>query len=91
MKEKMTYWSRKAGRIIAEGRRNNKTIFLFSLPNVEKVARSSLFTQEKQAKILAKIQSLDIRNSKSKKGSPKVRTIKNVRTPEKDDLIDITD
>lgn len=85
MKERMTYWSRKAGRIIAEGRRKNKTIFLFSLPSVEKIAQSSIFTQEKRDKILAKIQSLDFRNSKAKKTPPKVRTIKIIRTDESDE------
>lgn len=85
MKTRMTYWSRKAGRIIAEGRRKNKTIFLFVLPDVEKIAQSSLFTQEKKDKILTKIQSLDYREKQNKKTSPKVRTTNIIRTIDKDE------
>lgn len=85
MIKRKTYWSRKNNKIIAEGKRNNKTIFLFTLPEVEKVVKSSLFTQEKQDKILEKISRLDYRTEKVSESSPNVRTIKIIGSPEKDD------
>jgi len=66
MKQRKTYWRRKKGKIIAEGQRNKKTVYLFQLPNPEIVAKSSLFTGEKQAKIAEKINRLDYRQNKSK-------------------------
>lgn len=84
MKDRKTYWRRKDKKIIAEGKRNNKTIFLFTLPAVEEVAKSSLFKEEKQAKIAEKISRLDYREEKENKHEEKLRTINIRRTPEKD-------
>ena len=43
------YYRRKEGKIIAEGKMNNKTIFLFTVPEVSKLAESSLFAEEKKS------------------------------------------
>lgn len=69
MKKRKTYWSRKNKKIIAEGIRNGKTIYLFTLPEVEVVAKSLLFKVEKQAKILEKINRLDYKAEKEEKGT----------------------
>ncbi|GAH45798.1 unnamed protein product [marine sediment metagenome] len=66
MRERKTYWRRKEHKIIAEGKQNNKTIFLFTLPTPETVAKSSLFTEEKQVRIMEKIHRLDYRNDEEK-------------------------
>ena len=50
MKERKTYYRRKEGKIIAEGKMNNKTIFLFTVPGVAELAESSLFKEEKKVK-----------------------------------------
>lgn len=86
MIERKTYYRRKEGKIIAEGKRNNKTIFLFTLPPVEKVAKSSLFTEEKIAKIMEKINRLDYRNEQPPKANQEVRTINIVGKFGKDDF-----
>lgn len=86
MKQRKIYWRRKQGKIIAEGKRNNKTIFLFTLPEPEVVAKSSLLPIEKRDKILEKISRLDIKSDNDTKASPEVRTINIRGTPEKDDL-----
>lgn len=61
------YWRRKEGKIIAEGKIKNKTIYLFQLPDPEIVAKSSFFTREKQAKILEKISRLDYKSKNKQK------------------------
>ena len=85
MKERKTYYRRKAGKFVAEGKSKGKTIFLFTVPDIEELAKSSLFEEEKRAKIMAKIQSLDYRDKKSNKANEKVRTINLVGSQEKDD------
>ena len=85
MKERKVYWRRKGKTFIAEGQRNKKTIYLFTLPSVEEVLNSSLFTKEKQDRINEKIFRLDYESSKVSKQSSKVHTINIVRTPEKDE------
>jgi len=64
MKQRKIYWRRKGKTIIAEGKRKNKTIFLFTLPDIEKVAKSSIFDEEKKTKILKKIQTIDYKDKK---------------------------
>jgi len=86
MKTRKIYWRRKEGKIIAEGKRNNKTIFLFTLPEPEIVAKSSLFEYEKQAKILEKISRLDYKEDNNKKQHQEVRPIKIIGSFQKDDL-----
>ena len=86
MKDRKIYLRRKGIGLIVEGKRNNKTIFLFTIPNVLKLLKSSLFTEEKKAKIMEKIQSLDIRKPKVRKTSPEVRTLTIVGTSEIDDF-----
>ncbi len=88
MKERMTYWRRKGGKFVAEGKSKGKTIFLFTVPDVEEVVMSSLFKGEKQAKIMAKIQSLDYRERKNQKTAPKVRIINNMSSSELDEELD---
>jgi len=85
MKQRKTYYRRKQGKIIAEGKRNNKTIFLFTLPPPDELAKSSLFTEEKRAKILEKINRLDIKQPKESNKVSKVRTIDVVGSFERDD------
>lgn len=67
MKQRKVYWRRKEGKIIAEGKINKKTIYLFQLPDPEIVAKSSVFSKGKKAKILEKINRLDFRPEKKKK------------------------
>jgi len=100
MKPHQIYYRRKEGKIIAEGKIKNKTIYLFQLPGPEEfirrlydmnlatpkyIKKSSLFTKEKQSKILEKINRLDYRPVKQKSSTSKVRTIKIVRTPKIDE------
>jgi len=85
MRNRKTYWRRKDGKFIAEGKKNKKTIYLFQLPDVETVAKSSLFTQEKQAKIMEKISRLDYKNNPDNQGNQEVHTINLIRTSENDD------
>lgn len=85
MNPRQIYWRRKEGKIIAEGKIKNKTIYLFQLPAPEIVVKSSLFTKEKQAKILEKISRLDYRPPKQKNNTQKVRSLNITRTQEKDD------
>ena len=82
MKKRQIYYSRKSGGIVIEGRRGKKTIFLFSLPEPMKLLtrldpvylgnpkftkQSLFFTKEKYAKIMEKIQSLNIIDKKEGK------------------------
>jgi len=64
MKQRKIYWRRKSNKIIAEGQQNKKTIYLFQLPAPEIVVKSSLFTEEKKAKIMQKISRLDYKQNK---------------------------
>ena len=89
MKERKTYYRRKEGKIIAEGKMNNKTIFLFTVPGVAELVKSSLFTEEKKTKIMEKINRLDMRTPKMVKEIPEVRTTIIKRSSEKDDKLDI--
>ena len=88
MKQRKAYYSRKAGKIVAEGKRNNKTIYLFSIPSIPNILKSSLFTEEKKAKIMANYQSLDIIQEKQPKQPEKVVPINIVRTKENNDKLD---
>ncbi len=68
-KKKIIYYRRKGKQIIAEGQTEHygkkKTVYLFSLPSIEKLLKSSIFTPEKTQQILEKITRL--KNS-TKKG-----------------------
>ncbi len=88
MKERKIYWRRKSKKIIAEGKRNKKTIFLFTLPTPEKVSKSSLFTKEKQVKIAEKISRLDYKSLEGIKEPKKVRTINIASSLSKDENLD---
>jgi len=85
MKQKQIYYRRKGGKIVAEGKKKGKTIYLFTVPDVETILKSSFFTREKVDKILDKVKCLDNRPEKKKISTPKVHPIKIIRTPEKDD------
>lgn len=61
MNPRKVYWRRKNKKIIAEGKRNNKTIYLFTLPDPAELVKSPIFNEEKRTKILKKIQTLDCR------------------------------
>lgn len=58
-RRKLIYYRRKGKQIIAEGQTvhygKKKTVYLFTLPPIEKLLKSSLFTQEKAQQILEKI------------------------------------
>ena len=85
MKQKQIYYRRKDGKIVAEGKMKGKTIFLFTVPDVESILKSSFFKREKIDKIMEKISRLDNRPIKKKEVKKEVHTIKIIRTPEKDD------
>ncbi len=91
MKERKTYYRRKEGKIIAEGKMNNKTIFLFTVPGVANLVESSLFAPEKKAKIMEKINRLDIRTKKALKKVAEVRITNVIGSSEKDDELDLDD
>lgn len=59
MKPRRIYYSRKNKRIIIEGRQNNKTIYLFGLPEPLKLLKSLNLPKEKMDKIMEKINRLD--------------------------------
>lgn len=88
MKQRKAYYSRKAGKIVAEGKRNNKTIYLFSIPSIPKLIESSLFTEEKKVKIMANYQSLDIIQEKQPKQPETVPPINIIPTEEEHDTLD---
>ena len=89
MKQRKAYYSRKAGKIVAEGKRNNKTIYLFSIPSIPKLLESSLFSEEKRTKMQQKYQSLDIIQEKQPKQPETVPLINIARTDEgHDELLD---
>ena len=88
MKQRKIYWRRKEGKIVAEGKHKNKTIYLFQLPSIEFVAKSSLFTQEKQQKIMEKISRLDYLDKQPNKQEKELRTTKITRSFENDDKED---
>ncbi|MFX0142035.1 MAG: hypothetical protein ACFFDN_50830 [Candidatus Hodarchaeota archaeon] len=82
MKKRKIYWSRKNKKIICEGRRKGKTIYLFQLPSPETfIKRLSnvnlanpketkpivLFTKEKWQEIKQKLNRLDYKESNDNK------------------------
>jgi len=82
MNPRKIYWRRKEGKVIAEGKRKNKTIYLFTLPNPEELIRRledinlgnpknpkslPIFNEEKRTKILRKIQTLDYKSKNNQK------------------------
>lgn len=85
MKQRQIYYSRKAKGIVIEGKRGNKTIYLYRLPPPEKLLESLNIPSEKYLKILQKIQSLNIINKTNKKTKQKVRSLNIVRTPKNSD------
>ena len=85
MKQRKIYYRRKDGKIVAEGKMNNKTIFLFTLPEPEEVLKSSFFSQEKRAKIMEKISRLDYKPEKKSKKTSEVRIIELMSNSEKDE------
>jgi len=59
MKPRRIYYSRKNKRIIIEGRQNNKTIYLYGLPEPLKLLKSLNLPRKKMDKIMEKINRLD--------------------------------
>lgn len=86
MKPRAIYYRRKEGKIICEGKEKGKTVFLFTIPDYEKLLNSSLFTEEKKAKILKKILRLDYKNERTPKEARKLPTSGIVRTFEEDEI-----
>lgn len=80
MKKRQIYYSRKAGGIVIEGRRGNKTIYLYKLPTPIKLLQSLNLPEEKINKIMQKIQSLNIINKRGSNPGKKVLAIKIMRT-----------
>lgn len=72
-KKKLIYYRRKNKQIIAEGQTvhygKKKTVYLFTLPTIEKLLESSLFTPEKAQQITEKITRLKNSAEKGLKGS----------------------
>ena len=85
MKQRKIYYRRKGGKIVAEGKMNNKTIFLFKIPKTEEVLKSPFFSQEKRAKIMEKISRLDYKTEKVKKEPQEVRIIEIMSSSENGD------
>lgn len=82
MNPRKIYWRRKNKRIIGEGKRKSKTVYLFTLPNPEELIKRledinlgnpkylkspPIFNEEKRTKILEKIQTLDYLHPDAKK------------------------
>jgi len=93
MKDRKLYWRRKENRIILEGKRNNKTIYLWTIPTPQKffneiLSKSSYLSKEKLEKISEKINRLDYKVERDKKNPSEVLTTEIIRSPEKDDNID---
>ncbi len=65
MNKRIMYWRRKGKKIIAEGRMDSKgkkkTVYLFTLPDIEILLEKSLFPSEKTAKIMEKIRRLKVK------------------------------
>lgn len=72
-KKKTIYYRRKGKQIIAEGQTvyygKRKTVYLFTLPSIEKLLNSSLFTSEKAQQIKEKIARLKKSSDNGSKGS----------------------
>lgn len=77
MKQRKIYYSRKNKRIVIEGKRNNKTIYLFTLPpplklltrlnpstkgSLSGTKTSLFFTKEKYTKLMEKVSRLDYKD-----------------------------
>ena len=93
MKDRKLYWRRKENRIILEGKRNNKTIYLWTIPQPQRffneiLSKSSYLSKEKLDKINEKINRLDYKTEGGKKKPLKVRTTEIIRSPELDDKED---
>lgn len=70
--KKQIFYRRKKKSIIIEGYKDGKTIFIWTIPEPEKLIslfseKSSDFINEKLPKIIEKINSLDIRREKVNK------------------------
>ena len=93
MKDRKLYWRRKENRIILEGKRNNKTIYIWTLPEPQRffneiLSKSSYLSKEKLDKISEKINRLDYKTEEGKKKPIKVRTTEIIRSPKLDDKED---
>lgn len=71
--KKIIYYRRKNKQIIAEGQTvhygKKKTVYLFTLPPIEKLLKSSLFTPERTQQIKEKIARLRNSSEKASKSS----------------------
>jgi len=90
MKDRKLYWRRKENRIILEGKRDNRTIYLWTIPTPQKffneiLSKSSYLSKEKLEKIGEKINRLDYKVERDKKNPPEVLTTEIIRSPELDD------
>lgn len=83
------YYRKKNRSIIIEGKENNKSINIWTLPEPQEflaslIEKTSFFTKEKSEKILEKIRRLDIKTNKPKKTNKELHTTNIMRTSEKD-------
>lgn len=67
MKPKAIYYRKKGNKIVVEGLRNRKTVYLFTLPSPEKLLHPSVFPLIKITKIIEKIARLDFKKERGKK------------------------
>src|SRR3990167_10008383 len=86
---KKIYYRRKNKKIIMEGKQDNKTILIWTLPEPEElfniiIGKSSFLSAEKLSKINEKIQRLDIRQIKYYKDISNIPLIKIKRSQKKD-------
>jgi len=92
MQDRKIYWRiKKDGRLLIEGKRKNKTIFIKSFGNPYDLLKSLNLTYEKRANLDLKLVSLDIKDKKAQKKNSEVRTRDNSRTLENNDLDDEID
>ncbi len=63
MKQRKIYYSRKNKRIVIEGKRRNKTIYLYTLPEPIKLLESLNLKEGKFQKIMEKVSRLDYKDN----------------------------
>lgn len=89
MKPRRIYYRKKNKTIAIEGKSNNKSIFIWTLPSPEKLLsllfeNASIFPTEKKEKIKEKIKRLDIKSKPTRNNKTNLPIIKINRNLHKD-------